>query len=153
LPVPWNSARFGAPVGPAHPGRQPAPPDPPARDRPVAAPGGSDVDRHRPQTDRGRPGPGPMASGSDRRLRLRRPQPVRGDRTARPVRDRVTVDAAAWVRPMTAILDEYPRCAFVLADRGAPRVWELSVGDLHECPPGASLTGFDVLVVGGRDPE
>jgi peptide chain release factor subunit 1 len=71
----------------------------------------------------------------------------------RSVRDRIIVDAAAWVRPMTAILDEYPRCAFVLADRGAPRVWELYRGDLRECPPGASLTGFDVLVVGGRDPE
>jgi peptide chain release factor subunit 1 len=71
----------------------------------------------------------------------------------RSVRDRIMVDAAPWVRPMTAVLDEYPRCGFILADRDALRVWELSRGELRESPSSVKLDRFDVLVVGGRGPE
>jgi peptide chain release factor subunit 1 len=71
----------------------------------------------------------------------------------RSVRDRIMVDASPWLRPMTAVLDEYPRCGVVLADRGATRVWELSRGEVRECPPGTGLAGFDVLVVAGREPK
>lgn len=71
----------------------------------------------------------------------------------RSVRDRIMVDAAPWVRPMNAVLDEYPRCGFLLADRDALRVWELSQGELRESPSTVQLDRFDVLVVGGRGPE
>jgi hypothetical protein len=71
----------------------------------------------------------------------------------RSVRDRIMVDAAPWIRPMTAVLDEYPRCGFLLPDRDTLRVWELSQGELRESLSTGRLDRFDVLVVGGRGPE
>jgi peptide subunit release factor 1 (eRF1) len=107
----------------------------------------ADLDRIEAAARRGRWRPGAVAvfacSGRDLFEEVALP---------RSVRDRIMVDAAPWVRPMTAVLDGYPRCAFVLADRGPARVWELWRGDLRECAGDDDLAGFDVLVVGGREP-
>jgi peptide chain release factor subunit 1 len=72
----------------------------------------------------------------------------------RPVRDRIVVDGTPWVRPMVALLDEYPRYGVVLVTRGASRVWELSRGELRDRHgPDAWPEGFDVLLIGGHRPD
>ena len=50
----------------------------------------------------------------------------------RRVRDRVTVDADAWVRPMLAVLDEYHRTRLVVLDKESARLWELYQGEIRE---------------------
>jgi peptide chain release factor subunit 1 len=50
----------------------------------------------------------------------------------RAIRDRVTVDATPWVRPMLAVLDEYHRMCVVVADEAAAQVWELYLREIHQ---------------------
>ncbi|WP_350278141.1 hypothetical protein [Kribbella sp. HUAS MG21] len=53
-------------------------------------------------------------------------------RLPRPVRDRAVVDETAFVRPVLAVLDQYPRCCVVLVDAAVTHVWELYQGELSE---------------------
>ncbi|MDT5036509.1 MAG: peptide chain release factor subunit 1, partial [Micromonosporaceae bacterium] len=72
----------------------------------------------------------------------------------RRVRDRIVVDAAPWVRPMSAVLDEHPRYGVVLVTPDAARVWELSAGDLlHPRGLGTRADTYDVLLIGGHPPD
>jgi peptide chain release factor subunit 1 len=50
----------------------------------------------------------------------------------RLIRERVMVDATAWVRPMLAVLDEYHRSCVAVLDRKSARAWELYLGALDE---------------------
>jgi peptide chain release factor subunit 1 len=72
----------------------------------------------------------------------------------RRVRDRIVVDASPWVRPMSAVLDEYPRYGVVLVTPDATRVWELSEGQLRN-PRGLDTRPdtYDVLLIGGHPPD
>ncbi|MCW3028167.1 MAG: hypothetical protein JWN81_1378 [Solirubrobacterales bacterium] len=62
----------------------------------------------------------------------------------RAVRERITVDATAAIRPMTAVLDEYHRCCAVLVDRETAFAWELYLGEVLEAGalPGAGRRGL-----------
>jgi len=53
-------------------------------------------------------------------------------RLPRAVRDRIIVDATPWVRPMTAILDEYHRTCVVVVDKELAHVWELYLGEMRD---------------------
>jgi peptide chain release factor subunit 1 len=48
------------------------------------------------------------------------------------VRDRIVVDATPWVRPMLALLEDYPRAVVVVVDRANARMWEYFVEELEE---------------------
>ncbi len=48
------------------------------------------------------------------------------------IRDRIMVDATAWVGPMLAVLDQYHRCCAVVLDHESARAWELYLGELRE---------------------
>ncbi|MET8141087.1 hypothetical protein ABZU32_12330 [Sphaerisporangium sp. NPDC005288] len=50
----------------------------------------------------------------------------------RTVRDRVMVDAAPWVRPMLAVLDEYHRSCVLVLDRRSAEAWELYQDEMRE---------------------
>jgi peptide chain release factor subunit 1 len=50
----------------------------------------------------------------------------------RSIRDRVTVDADPWVRPMLAVLQEYHRMCVVIADDATAQVWELYLREIRE---------------------
>jgi peptide chain release factor subunit 1 len=50
----------------------------------------------------------------------------------RAVRDRIVVDATPWVRPMLALLEDYPRAVVVVVDRANARMWEYFVEELEE---------------------
>jgi peptide chain release factor subunit 1 len=72
----------------------------------------------------------------------------------RSVRDRIVVDGSPWVRPLHALLDEYPRCGVVVVHGARRRAWELAAGELRpahgrDVDPGR----YDVLVVGGAPAE
>jgi hypothetical protein len=49
-----------------------------------------------------------------------------------PVRDRVMVDAAPYVRPMLTVLDELHRVCVAIVDRASACIWELYAGELRE---------------------
>jgi peptide chain release factor subunit 1 len=53
-------------------------------------------------------------------------------RLPRAVHDRVIVDETPWVRPMLAVLEEYPRAAVVIVDSADAQLWELYQGELAE---------------------
>jgi peptide chain release factor subunit 1 len=72
----------------------------------------------------------------------------------RRVRDRIVVDAAPWIRPMAAVLEEYPQYGVLLVSRSAIRIWELVGRDLREARGlAARPDSFDVLIVGGQQEE
>jgi peptide subunit release factor 1 (eRF1) len=50
----------------------------------------------------------------------------------RALRDRVTVDATPWVRPMLAVLEEYHRMCVVVVDDAAAEVWELHLREIQQ---------------------
>lgn len=50
----------------------------------------------------------------------------------RAIRDRIMVDATAWVGPMLAVLDQHHRCCAVVVDHESARAWELYLGELRE---------------------
>jgi len=50
----------------------------------------------------------------------------------RPVRSRVVLDVRPWVRPMMAVLEEYPRLCAVSLERGEARLWELYQDEMRE---------------------
>lgn len=62
----------------------------------------------------------------------------------RAVRERITVDATAATRPMTAVLDEYHRCCAAVVDRETAYAWELYLGEVLETDamPGAKRRGL-----------
>lgn len=71
----------------------------------------------------------------------------------RPVRDRIVVDATPYVRPMEAVLDEYPRCCVVVLSRGTALLWEYAQGELRsagEFRAADLLPGYELLVVGAH---
>ncbi|HEY2397729.1 MAG TPA: hypothetical protein VGH78_01945 [Solirubrobacteraceae bacterium] len=47
----------------------------------------------------------------------------------RAVRERITVDAIAAMRPLAAVLDEYKRCCAAMVDRETAYAWELYLGE------------------------
>jgi peptide chain release factor subunit 1 len=53
-------------------------------------------------------------------------------RLPRAIRDRIMVDATAWVGPMLAVLDQHHRCCVVVLDHESARAWELYLGELRE---------------------
>jgi peptide subunit release factor 1 (eRF1) len=53
-------------------------------------------------------------------------------RLPRAIRDRIVVDATAWIRPLLAVLDEYRRCCTVVVDRESAHLWELYLGELRD---------------------
>ncbi|HEV7584291.1 MAG TPA: hypothetical protein VGO14_00785 [Solirubrobacteraceae bacterium] len=71
----------------------------------------------------------------------------------RPVRERITVDATAATRPMTAVLDEYKRCCAAMVDREVAFAWELYVGEVRETGglPGEQRRGAGHAVNERRD--
>jgi peptide subunit release factor 1 (eRF1) len=72
----------------------------------------------------------------------------------RTVRDRIVVDASPWVRPMTAVLDEYPRCCVLVLGQN---LWEYWQGELRVVGEASGwhvaqllrTRGCELLVVGG----
>ncbi len=50
----------------------------------------------------------------------------------RAVRDRIAVDATAFVLPMVAVLDEYHRTCIVVVDKASARLWELYQDEMRE---------------------
>jgi hypothetical protein len=68
----------------------------------------------------------------------------------RAVRDRIVVNSSPWVRPMEAVLDEYPRCCVVALGSGTPHLWEYAQGELRRAGRFAAdlLPGYELLVVG-----
>jgi peptide subunit release factor 1 (eRF1) len=50
----------------------------------------------------------------------------------RAVRDRIMVDATAWVRPMLAVLSEYQRCCVLVVDRESAHIWEIYVDQIRD---------------------
>jgi peptide chain release factor subunit 1 len=71
----------------------------------------------------------------------------------RPVRDRIVVDATPYVRPMEAVLDEYPRCCVVVLNKGIPLLWEYAQGELRSAGvfrADEMLPGYELLVVGAN---
>jgi peptide subunit release factor 1 (eRF1) len=50
----------------------------------------------------------------------------------RRVRDRISVDATPWVRPMLAVLDEYHRTCVLILDKEMAQMWELYQGEIWE---------------------
>jgi peptide chain release factor subunit 1 len=86
-----------------------------------------DLDRIREavKTEHWRPGSVAMFSCSGRDL-------FEAVQLPRAVRDRVTVDNTAWVRPMLAVLEEYARCCVAVVDRANARVWELFADEIQE---------------------
>ncbi|RCV54678.1 baeRF10 domain-containing protein [Marinitenerispora sediminis] len=50
----------------------------------------------------------------------------------RRTRDRVMADAAPWVRPMLAVLDEYHRYCVAVVDRAASWIWEVYQDEIRE---------------------
>jgi peptide chain release factor subunit 1 len=50
----------------------------------------------------------------------------------RPVRDGIMVDAAPWVRPLLAILDEYHRTCVAMIDKTKVQLWELYAEEMRE---------------------
>ncbi|HTP19060.1 MAG TPA: hypothetical protein VMJ65_05615 [Solirubrobacteraceae bacterium] len=48
------------------------------------------------------------------------------------IRDRIMVDATAWVGPMLAVIDQYHRCCAVVLDHESARAWGLYLGELRE---------------------
>ncbi len=48
------------------------------------------------------------------------------------IRDRIMVDATAWVSPMLAVLDQHQRCCAVVLDHESAHAWELYLGELRE---------------------
>jgi peptide chain release factor subunit 1 len=53
-------------------------------------------------------------------------------RLPRAIRDRIMVDATAWVGPMLAVLDQHHRCCAVVVDHESAHAWELYLGELRE---------------------
>ncbi len=53
-------------------------------------------------------------------------------RLPRAIRDRIMVDATAWVGPMLAVLDQHHRCCAVVVDHESVPAWELYLGELRE---------------------
>jgi peptide chain release factor subunit 1 len=53
-------------------------------------------------------------------------------RLPRAVRDRIMVDETPWIRPMLAVLDEYPRCCIAVVDRESAQFRELYLGELRD---------------------
>ncbi|HEY2653110.1 MAG TPA: hypothetical protein VGI50_14380 [Solirubrobacteraceae bacterium] len=53
-------------------------------------------------------------------------------RLPRAIRDRIMVDATAWIGPMLAVLDQYPRCCTLVVDRESAHVWELYLGEMRD---------------------
>src|SRR5262249_18312608 len=49
-----------------------------------------------------------------------------------PVRDRVMVDAAPYIRPMLTVLDELHRVCVAVVGRASACIWELYAGELRE---------------------
>jgi hypothetical protein len=74
-----------------------------------------------------RPNPGAVAifscSGRDFYERIQLP---------RKVRDRIVVDETPWVRPMTAVLDEYHRTCVLVVDAKTAHTWELYQDEIRE---------------------
>ena len=71
----------------------------------------------------------------------------------RRVRDRIVVNSSPWVRPLEAVLDEYPRCCVVALGDGNPQMWEYAQGELHRSGRFAAadlLPGYELLVVGAH---
>jgi hypothetical protein len=62
----------------------------------------------------------------------------------RAVRERITVDATAASRPLTAVLDGYHRCCAVVVDRELAYAWELYLGEVLDTGglPGAKRRGL-----------
>jgi peptide chain release factor subunit 1 len=62
----------------------------------------------------------------------------------RVVRERITVDATAATRPLTAVLEEYHRCCAVVVDRETAYAWELYLGEVLDTGalPGAKRRGL-----------
>lgn len=50
----------------------------------------------------------------------------------RRVRDRISVDATPWVRPMLAVLDEYHRTCVLILDQETARTWVLYQGEITD---------------------
>ena len=86
-----------------------------------------DVERIEAEMAEDRPNPGAVAifSCSGRRFYEEVDLPRR-------VRDRIAVDAAPWVRPMLAVLDEFHRVCVLVLDNQTARLWELYQGELTE---------------------
>jgi peptide chain release factor subunit 1 len=53
-------------------------------------------------------------------------------RLPRAIRDRIMVDATAWVGPMLAVLDQHHRCCAVVVDHESAHAWEVYLGELRE---------------------
>lgn len=51
---------------------------------------------------------------------------------SRPVRDLLVIDASAYIRPLTSILDRYRRVCTLLVDRTKARIFEVFMGELEE---------------------
>jgi peptide chain release factor subunit 1 len=71
----------------------------------------------------------------------------------RAVRERITVDTTAAVRPMVAVLDEYKRCCAAMIDRETAYAWELYLGEALDTGtlPGAGRRGAGHAVSQRRD--
>jgi peptide chain release factor subunit 1 len=71
----------------------------------------------------------------------------------RAVRGRITVDATAMTRPMTAVLDEYLRCCAAVVDRETAYAWELYLGEVLDTGalPGSRRRGLGHAVNERRD--
>jgi len=55
-------------------------------------------------------------------------------RLPRRVHDKIVTDENPYVRPMLAVLDEYPRTCIVVVDKASARAWELYQDELSELP-------------------
>ncbi|MDT4984971.1 MAG: peptide chain release factor subunit 1 [Pseudonocardiales bacterium] len=50
----------------------------------------------------------------------------------RPIRDRIVVDQTPWIRPLTAVLDEYHRSCVLIVDKKDAQVWDLYMNEMDE---------------------